>query len=464
MSLLKFSEEDRGFGDVLSLEYLLHASICARLNNIPSFNTRSNHSDLIRSNSHSICAKHLYSVALEEFGQLPADEILQLRYLVFTIIDQMFFFQHLTCKISEKFIEPCCEEHKYYNGYELACNNFEMLIKHPGFQFENHFSIFQLLVEFKIHLVIQRSSSVEDLHRLARTVLEREVVTLENSKSPCKGIYGSLFAKDYVENCANQCESFLNVDEAGFPTFIEGIRRSREIKTFEQHFGNFLKTYYSRLQEPFIFRCSSSSQEVSEEIDILQCSDVEDNHNIPANANSSPVSLEIQGDDSPKHATPVKGREIPRTPPPIQNSPTEGIVEVPTKKIDFSDSLVIDSKILLELFPRYSSDFTEIVMATHPHVRKYVQSMNLPTDFEQVMVESENSKKHTLDMEKSAKKYRPGGKVPFTDEETSYIIEGVKQFGNNWRRILECFPFSNNRTNVDLKDKARNLRKAGRIP
>jgi hypothetical protein len=48
----------------------------------------------------------------------------------------------------------------------------------------------------------------------------------------------------------------------------------------------------------------------------------------------------------------------------------------------------------------------------------------------------------------------------FTDEETSSLIEGYKRFGADWKSILKHYKFDN-RTNVDLKDKARNLLKHG---
>lgn len=51
---------------------------------------------------------------------------------------------------------------------------------------------------------------------------------------------------------------------------------------------------------------------------------------------------------------------------------------------------------------------------------------------------------------------------PYTQEEQDNLIEGIKRFGNDWRRIQEEYKF-NGRTNVDLKDKARNLKKHGLI-
>lgn len=44
----------------------------------------------------------------------------------------------------------------------------------------------------------------------------------------------------------------------------------------------------------------------------------------------------------------------------------------------------------------------------------------------------------------------------FTEQETQNLIEGIRRFGNDWRRIQAHYSFQE-RTNVDLKDKARNL-------
>lgn len=54
------------------------------------------------------------------------------------------------------------------------------------------------------------------------------------------------------------------------------------------------------------------------------------------------------------------------------------------------------------------------------------------------------------------------GKRKWSEAEVENLVEGYKRFGRNWVRILEHFKFDQ-RTNVDLKDKARHLRKIGLI-
>ena len=51
-------------------------------------------------------------------------------------------------------------------------------------------------------------------------------------------------------------------------------------------------------------------------------------------------------------------------------------------------------------------------------------------------------------------------RVPWSKEEEDNLIAGYKRFGNNWVKILQHYKF-NNRTNVNLKDKVRNLQKKG---
>ena len=48
---------------------------------------------------------------------------------------------------------------------------------------------------------------------------------------------------------------------------------------------------------------------------------------------------------------------------------------------------------------------------------------------------------------------------PFSAQETAWLIEGVRKYGRDWKRIREEYHFEG-RTNVDLKDKARNLVRA----
>lgn len=52
------------------------------------------------------------------------------------------------------------------------------------------------------------------------------------------------------------------------------------------------------------------------------------------------------------------------------------------------------------------------------------------------------------------------GRRMFSEQEVLNLIEGIRRFGRDWRRILDTYEF-NDRTNVDLKDKARNLDKLG---
>lgn len=49
---------------------------------------------------------------------------------------------------------------------------------------------------------------------------------------------------------------------------------------------------------------------------------------------------------------------------------------------------------------------------------------------------------------------------PFSDAEVTNLMAGIKRFGRNWSRIMEVYAFDG-RSNVDLKDKARNLARKG---
>jgi hypothetical protein len=55
-------------------------------------------------------------------------------------------------------------------------------------------------------------------------------------------------------------------------------------------------------------------------------------------------------------------------------------------------------------------------------------------------------------------------KNPWTEEETRALIEGYQRYGHDWRLILDAYGHRlSGRTNVDLKDRARILRKHGII-
>ena len=61
----------------------------------------------------------------------------------------------------------------------------------------------------------------------------------------------------------------------------------------------------------------------------------------------------------------------------------------------------------------------------------------------------------------SIAKVKPQKRRPFTQEEVDWLREGVSRFGvGRWRSILDSYNFKG-RTTVNLKDKWRNLVKAG---
>jgi hypothetical protein len=54
----------------------------------------------------------------------------------------------------------------------------------------------------------------------------------------------------------------------------------------------------------------------------------------------------------------------------------------------------------------------------------------------------------------------PGTKVPWTDEETAVLEQGMNIFGNDWKAIKDHFSdVLFRRTNVNLKDRARNMKR-----
>ena len=56
---------------------------------------------------------------------------------------------------------------------------------------------------------------------------------------------------------------------------------------------------------------------------------------------------------------------------------------------------------------------------------------------------------------------RAATRKPFSTEEEEALRRGVQRHGHNWATILGSGSFQPQRTNVDLKDKWRNMRKAG---
>lgn len=114
---LAFSFNDCIFGDVLTYEYLLHASICLRLHSFGS--KRDCTSEISRSNSHANCLKGIQKFLLQDLGDLPGDDVCKIRFRIFSVIDEMSFHQHHLCKINsnDTFKECCCEQHKFTIGY-----------------------------------------------------------------------------------------------------------------------------------------------------------------------------------------------------------------------------------------------------------------------------------------------------------------------------------------------------------
>lgn len=57
---------------------------------------------------------------------------------------------------------------------------------------------------------------------------------------------------------------------------------------------------------------------------------------------------------------------------------------------------------------------------------------------------------------------RVRGRRPFEEWEIANLIDGIRKYGRDWRRILNTYKF-NDRSNVDLKDKARHLERMNEI-
>lgn len=53
-----------------------------------------------------------------------------------------------------------------------------------------------------------------------------------------------------------------------------------------------------------------------------------------------------------------------------------------------------------------------------------------------------------------------GRRVRWAEEEVEFLKEGVSRFGiGNWKIIRDNYPFNSKRSNVDLRDKWRNMQK-----
>lgn len=79
---------------------------------------------------------------------------------------------------------------------------------------------------------------------------------------------------------------------------------------------------------------------------------------------------------------------------------------------------------------------------------------------EPVATATTTSTVRTVTSSNNEKKVKTGGRRRFSETETRNLIEGIRRFGRDWRRILSTYEFDD-RSNVDLKDKARNLEKLG---
>jgi hypothetical protein len=76
--------------------------------------------------------------------------------------------------------------------------------------------------------------------------------------------------------------------------------------------------------------------------------------------------------------------------------------------------------------------------ASSPHKRPYKPSV--PSSPRSVAANGEGS-----------------GRVPWSPEETENLTLGFKQFGKQWAQILNAYKFHPKRTNVSLKDRARQI-------
>lgn len=459
----------------------------------------------------------IFGILNQKFeGKIPVFELIEARKIVAKFIGLTFFKLGRECLM--KFGPncaingPCCALHRL-EGLKEAHELFPKLFEPFGINLNKidatsdtfFTSLLAVLIDFKTQIVVsdlalkaaKKSSDSSKLNGLS--------IHLENLFGDYYGNSMEIpYLKGKLQQRAVQLRGLLEQQQHQQEGNLSEILREKyPIDLFESNLKNVLRNVYSAFPETFINELVSKSLEEQEpkKINLVK----------PIDTKSPAVTA----------TTTNIGTTTITTTATVNNNSNNNILAKPSASVNVVENpfknVIISGKFFRGILEPVDERFAAIIEGRDVHVKQYLnqrkkknsekinieqakkENMRMNTSIintntnakyslmerhnsaERISWETQQTADSNAEFERETKEekrpvYRPvssstsnsknkrppgqRGRRMFSEQEVLNLIEGIRRFGRDWRRILDTYEF-NDRTNVDLKDKARNLEKLG---
>lgn len=434
-------------------------------------------------------------------GNIPKIEIIEARKDLAKFIGLALFKVGKECLIAKgpncSINGPCCSTHRL-EGLKEAHELFPKIFEHFGVKFDRidavsdtfFTSLLAVYADFKTQIIVSDVIlflSSED----GQTSLSHR---LENLLEIYFGSAMHLsYLKGKLQDRAVQIRGILERGGSN-KNLIESLQSKYPADLFESNLKNVMKNVYTAFPETFLTELTQGKAGNKKKVEAESASVIKESANVVPQKTTETVSSFVNsttGSNTTKPVTP--------TPKPAPKTEPEPFKDV-----------IVSGKFFRGILEPVDERFAAIIEARDVNVRQYlsqrkkrafegckkatvvaanVKSSSLmerhnsaeriswetqdrspsPISQPEINIDERNIsyefetvesliKKRTNSVKRSSG--NPRGRRRFSEQEVMNLIEGVKRFGRDWRKILANYEFDD-RNNVDLKDKARNLEKLG---
>lgn len=379
---------------------------------------------------------------------------------------------------------PCCQKHRL-EGLEEAHELFPKIFEPFGIKFDKidsssdtfFTSLLAIYADFKTQIIVTdlilNSANADSLSHCLENLLEK--------------FYGPAMNVGYLKTKLQQRAVDLRriLEQSSVLDLKEVLTSKFPADLFESNLKNILRNVYNAYPGTFLSEIIQKKDEVVAEVPAATIQSSK-----PGGVKvAKPVTVSVRVNSNGIISSDTVNR--------VNNNvkPSEQLVPAPTAVTDdpFGD-VIISGKFFRGILEPVDERFAAIIEGRDVNVKQYYTQRKkraaVAPITKKTKTEENMNKLSLLDRHDSAERiswdtqdpldtknvkenspseyvrYNPNrlpnsrGRHRFTDKEVANLIEGVRRFGRDWRRIQATYEFEG-RSNVDLKDKARNLEKLG---
>lgn len=462
-SIQSFHSVTSILADVAIMDYFIHQSIVYRLHFLnPEIDEEGRHCGLEMAFSYALNADQMNRFMLEllracNFSpeQLPIDEKSRVRRVFGKVMGNAFFFSDTTCEHFNEEQLPigaCCVEHEM-EGWKRAVRDLALIPFPDG----EEASFVDQQIALRAAIVIYSNVTFDEWVPLVNQVLMDEDVTLSQPDNPMfltQTQGSSPFLQSTLQSRIRELRQKLLAchTRRHFAAFLTDLKRSYNVDRIRSNLLTWLQTCYQRaeLEPPSVLLATQKSLEQASTLSPIRLS--------PRRSpeKSSPLTKRGVSLEKERHEPiPFHGKFIP---PEHLREIGGGLLEevergenkeandwLKTLKRTENRSITTTTDHGRAERVQWSDDDLGAIQ----QLPSLSTSRNIVNASNEVFIETDH---------KQGAASRP--RKRFTEDETARLIVGVKRFGRDWVKIRQHYAFDG-RTNVDLKDKARNLVRVG---